>query len=128
MNNKIPNYTVDHGNNLVTRGDWKLWKINLATAIFNSLIDDLNVSVKNFVIHQLHNSISTIFKTPQIKKDFSKSKNLVQGDDWTVICPVTGFPYPTVYWTKDGEDLPVMDNRIHIENSGNKSHIFRNIT
>lgn len=44
---------------------------------------------------------------------------MVQGDDWTVICHVTGFPYPTVYWTKDGEDLPVMDNRIHIENSGN---------
>jgi len=40
LNQKGPNYTVDHGNKLVTRGDWKLWKINLAMAIYNSLIDD----------------------------------------------------------------------------------------
>lgn len=69
--------------------------------------------------HDRINQTVMLKASPQIKKDFSKSKNLVQGDDWTVICPVTGFPYPTVYWTKDGEDLPVMDNRIHIENSGN---------
>lgn len=52
---------------------------------------------------------------PMIKKEFAKSKNLVQGDDWIVTCPVSGFPLPTVYWTKGGKELQLQDKRIHIE-------------
>lgn len=89
--------------NNVVRGDMGEYQ---CTFVFDNNQDRINQTVM-------------LKAPPLIKKDFSKSKNLVQGDDWTVICPVTGFPYPTVHWSKDGEDLPVMDNRIHIENSGN---------
>ncbi|XP_076102314.1 basigin-like [Mytilus galloprovincialis] len=54
---------------------------------------------------------------PMIDKSFPPSKNLVQGDDWKITCKVTGFPFPEVYWLKEGEPLPD-DNRIHIEDDG----------
>ncbi|XP_052098188.1 neuroplastin-like isoform X2 [Mytilus californianus] len=55
--------------------------------------------------------------TPMIDSSFPPSKNLVQGDDWRITCKVTGFPYPEVYWSKEGEPLPD-DTRIHLEDDG----------
>lgn len=54
---------------------------------------------------------------PMIDSSFPPSKNLVQGDDWRITCKVTGFPYPEVYWSKEGGPLPD-DTRIHLEDDG----------
>ena len=51
-----------------------------------------------------------------IKNNFATVKTIAQGDNWSVICPVTGFPPPVVYWVKDGDILVDDDSKIHIKN------------
>lgn len=51
-----------------------------------------------------------------IKRDFVTVKNIAQGDNWSVVCPVSGFPPPMVYWVKDCEILVDDDIKIHIKN------------
>lgn len=41
---------------------------------------------------------------PKITK-MDSSKNVVQDDDLEIKCPVSGYPYPTVTWKKDGMPL-----------------------
>ncbi|XP_061173498.1 hemicentin-1-like [Saccostrea echinata] len=55
---------------------------------------------------------------PKIGK-MDTSKNVVQEDDVELKCPVTGFPYPTITWKKDGQPLP-QDRRISLAAADNK--------
>jgi len=38
------------------------------------------------------------------------NKTLEEGDDLSLYCNATGFPDPTVTWTKDGADAPIERN------------------
>lgn len=45
------------------------------------------------------------------------SKNVVLGDDLKITCDVSGYPYPTVNWFKDGK-LLMSDKRITLSDNG----------
>ena len=45
------------------------------------------------------------------------SKNVVLGDDLEITCDVSGYPYPTVNWFKDGKPL-MSDKRITLSDNG----------
>ena len=49
--------------------------------------------------------------------EFTKSKNLVQGDPLTLTCEVWGVPMPTVTWLKDDVEVDDSDSRISFEDN-----------
>ncbi|XP_033749146.1 basigin-like isoform X2 [Pecten maximus] len=51
------------------------------------------------------------------EKSFDPSKNYVQGDNLILKCPVTGYPFPTVSWLRDGVMLNAGD-RVVINDEG----------
>ncbi|XP_062571912.1 hemicentin-1-like [Saccostrea cucullata] len=55
---------------------------------------------------------------PKIGK-MDTSKNVVQEDDVELKCPVSGFPYPSITWRKNGQPLP-QDRRITLAAADNK--------
>lgn len=51
---------------------------------------------------------------PKIK-DFKSSKNVVQGDNMVLKCPVSGYPYPVVTWYKDDNPIDTSVSRVNTE-------------
>lgn len=49
-------------------------------------------------------SFAFLLGAPKIGK-MDTSKNVVQEDDLEIKCDVTGYPYPSVTWKKDGQPL-----------------------
>lgn len=70
----------------------------------------------HFVYYSLPHSSFLFSAPPIIKHDFVTEQHIPQGDNWSVVCPVSGFPPPMVYWVKDGEILVDDDIKIHIKN------------
>ena len=61
-------------------------------------------------------SVIFLSGAPKLGK-MDTSKNVVLGDDLEITCDVSGYPYPTVNWFKDGK--PLMPNkRITIIDNG----------
>lgn len=72
-----------------------------------------------FVFKFLQPSCTLIFffytlGQPKIK-DFKSSKNVVQGDNMVLKCPVTGYPYPVVTWYKDDNPIDTSVSRVNSE-------------
>nr|XP_022327701.1 hemicentin-1-like isoform X2 [Crassostrea virginica] len=61
-------------------------------------------------------SIVPLRGAPKLGK-MDTSKNVVLGDDLEITCDVSGYPYPTVNWFKDGKPL-MSDKRITLSDNG----------
>jgi len=57
----------------------------------------------------------TVYMAPIIGK-FAASANVVEGDNFRLLCEVFGYPQPVVEWTKDDEKLPE-DERYDVSNN-----------
>lgn len=61
-------------------------------------------------------SVIFLSGAPKLGK-MDTSKNVVLGDDLEITCNVSGYPYPTVNWFKDGKRL-MSDKRITLSDNG----------
>ncbi|XP_078324961.1 uncharacterized protein LOC111127013 isoform X2 [Crassostrea virginica] len=61
-------------------------------------------------------SVVPLKGAPKLGK-MDTSKNVVLGDDLEITCDVSGYPYPTVNWFKDGKPL-MSDKRITLSDNG----------
>lgn len=59
-----------------------------------------------------------LYGAPKIGK-MDTSKNVVQEDDLEIKCDVTGYPYPSVTWKKDGQPL-IPNKRITLSSADGK--------